>query len=271
MPYLDIDGDKIHFADQGSGVPVVFVHGGCGGAGQWKNLASRLQDNYRTVCLDLLGSGLSDPWPIEREWSFEIDEKSINAVLDFLNEPVHLIAHSGGCHFSYRSTRSKRDQILSVTYFEPTFFQLLRLDYDPLFAEPEGMATSYRIAMDNHDTDEAMASFVDVWAGAEGAWANLPDPVKNMMLQGSGRLYHEWLGPWADEPSRSDFVELNIPALLIKGSNTIDSMHRVCDITSQSLPNCRYVEIDGAGHMCPFTHAEKTLPTISAHLAAAIN
>ena len=96
----------------------MFVHGSCGGAGQWKNLASRLQDDYRTICVDLLGSGQSETWPIEREWSLDIDERSINAVLDFLNEPVHLIAHSGGCHFSYRTIKGMRDQILSVTYFK---------------------------------------------------------------------------------------------------------------------------------------------------------
>ena len=247
----------------------MFVHGSCGGAGQWKNLASRLQDDYRTICVDLLGSGQSETWPIEREWSLDIDERSINAVLDFLNEPVHLIAHSGGCHFSYRTTKVIRDQILSVTYFEPTFFQLLRLDRDPLFDEPAGIAKSYRNAMDNQDLDRAMASFVDVWARSEGTWANLSDPVKCMMRRGSGRLYHEWMSPWTDKPSRNDLTEMDVPLLLIKGSNTIDSMHRVCDITSQSLPNCQYVEIAGAGHMCPFTHVEKVLPTIRAHIVNA--
>lgn len=131
------------------------------------------------------------------------------------------------------------------------------------------MATNYRAAMNDRDLDRAMASFVDVWARNEGTWARLPDPVKRMMLLGSGRLYYEWLGPWLDEPSRSDLAELDIPTLLINGSNTIDSMHRVCEISSQSLPNCRHVEIDGAGHMSPFTHAEDVLPAVRAHLASA--
>lgn len=60
MPYLDIEGDKLHFAIHASGVPVVFIHGSCGGAGQWKKLASMLQEDYRTICVDRPGFTLAD-------------------------------------------------------------------------------------------------------------------------------------------------------------------------------------------------------------------
>ena len=33
MPFLDVGSDRIHYSDEGEGVPVVFVHGSCGGAG----------------------------------------------------------------------------------------------------------------------------------------------------------------------------------------------------------------------------------------------
>ncbi len=270
MPILNIDGDRLHYADSaegGDGVPVVFVHGSCGGGGQWKSLAGALSEDYRTICIDLFGSGRSEPWPIERHWTTRDDERAIDAVLDLLAEPVHFVVHSGGGCFSYPSIKSHRAQIKSLTLFEPVYFHLLHQSNDPLFAEPEDMANRYRAALDDGDTERAMASFVDAWARQDGAWNKLPEPVKAFMRLGSNRLYHEWRTPWFEEPSRDDLTALGLPALLFKGRDTIASMHRVCEIAEQAIPGCRTIEIEGAGHMSPFTHATTALPHLREHLA----
>jgi len=271
MPTIHVDGDKLHFFETGNGTPIVFVHGSCGGGGQWNGLSADLSDNFRCVSLDLFGSGKSEAWPLERKWTTQDDERAINAILDYLGKPAHLFVHSGGGCFSYPTIKNSREQILSLTFFEPAYFQLLRLDNDPLFAEPEEMSNHYRAAIDDDNLDRAMASFVDVWAGNVGAWASLPDTVRAMMKIGSNRLYHEWKTPWLEEPTRSDLAALDLPVLLFKGNETIPSMHRVCEIMRQSLPNCRYVEINGAGHMSPFTHAKAALPVIREFLSKVKN
>ena len=270
MPVLDVGSDRLHFFDEGSGTPVVFIHGSCGGGAQWKGLSSVLREEYRTLCLDLFGCGHSQPWPIERKYTVEDDERAINAVLDFLGQPVHLVIHSGGAHFAYPTIKGRRDHILSLTLFEPVYFHLLRQARDPLISEPEEMANRYRAAMDAGEREKAIAGFVDVWAGAEGTWDGLPEPVKQMMRPGSDRLYHEWLTVWRDEPSRDDLAALDLSVLLFKGAFTLPSMHRVCEIMTQALPDCHYVEIDGAGHMSPFTHASEALPILKEHLAGSI-
>jgi pimeloyl-ACP methyl ester carboxylesterase len=266
MPVLDVDGDRLHYVEEGAGVPVVLVHGSCGGAGQWKALVTGLSEEYRTVCLDLFGKGQSEPWPMERQWTVDDDGRALAAILDQLNEPFHLIVHSARGPVSYPTVKKRRDLIRTLTLFEPAFFQLLRQNADPLFAERRSMSKCYRAAMEAGDRESAMASFVDVWAKSQGTWEGLPDRVKKMMWIGAGRLYHDWLNPWLEEPSTADLANLNIPVLLIKGSETIDSMHRVCELMECSRPDCRHVEIEGAGHMSPFTHANVALALVRQHL-----
>ena len=60
MPILNVDGDRLYYLDEGAGTPVIFIHGSCGGADQWRALSSRFQESYRTICLDLFGSGQSE-------------------------------------------------------------------------------------------------------------------------------------------------------------------------------------------------------------------
>ncbi len=268
MPTVRVDGDKLHFFESGNGTPIIFVHGSGGGGGQWGGFCRELSNSYRCISLDLFGSGKSEIWPLEREWTTRDDERAIGAVLDYLGVPVHLVAHSGGGHFSYPTIKNRRDQILSLTLFEPTYFHLLRQEDNPLFTEPTAMSNNYRAAIEDKNLDQAMASFVDVWAKKNGVWASLPDKVKDMMKLGSNRLYHEWMAPWFEKPAQNDLAALNLPVLLFKGTETIPSMHRVCEIIQGSLPNCRYVEIDGAGHMSPFTHTKVALPEMIEFLLA---
>ena len=269
MTIIDVDGDRLHFIDEGAGAPVVFVHGSCGGARQWKGLASALGDECRTVCIDLFGSGQSESWPIERQWHVDEDSRAINAVLDLLAEPVHLVAHSGGCHFAYPVIRDRPDRFLTTTLFEPLYFHLLRQGGDALFEEPQAMSIRYREAIDAGDAEAAIRGFVDKWT-SPGVWDAFPEKTRTMMRSGAGRLYHEWLIPWLEAPGRDDLGAQAIPALLIKGSRTLPSMHRVCDIVAGSLPDCRYHSIDRAGHMCPFSHAGQVAPLVRRHLAGKV-
>lgn len=163
MPTISVDGDRLHYTDEGAGAPIIFIHRSCGGAGQWRGLAAGLKHRYRTVCPDLFGSGQSQHWPIERKWSARDDGRAIGAILDLIGEPAHFVMHSGGGHFAYQTIKDRTQQVRSLTFFEPVYFHLLRETDDPLFAEPEEMANRYRSSMDQGDREKAMAEFVDAW------------------------------------------------------------------------------------------------------------
>ncbi|MGE4609993.1 MAG: hypothetical protein AAED33_01080 [Paracoccaceae bacterium] len=60
------------------------MHGSCDEAGQWKGLSAGLSDTYRCLSLDMFGSGQSEPWSMERNWTPEDGERAINAILDYL-------------------------------------------------------------------------------------------------------------------------------------------------------------------------------------------
>ena len=267
MPYLDVEGDRVHYLDEGSGVPIVFIHGSCGGAGQWKSMSSALASRFRTVCIDMPGHGQSSAWPLDRKWSLDDDERAIEAVLSKIEGVFHVVVHSAGGRTAFRSIRTHRDRIKTVTMFEPVYFHWLRHLGDALFSEPTEMSKRYRENIEAGDYEGAMAHFVDAWVKKEGAWISLPASIKDKMWAGAGRLYHEWLMPWEDEPTIDDLKELDLPLLVIKGSDTIGSMDRVCELLCSEIPGCRVIEVPGAGHMCPFTHWHEVLPIVEEHIA----
>lgn len=270
MPILSYGSDELHYQVWGDrGRPVIFVHGSCGGGGQWKSLATMLGDEFRCICSDNPGIGRSGPWPEDRVWSVADDEAALKALLSEVGEPVHLVMHSGGGHFAYPLIRDNADKLLSLTFFEPVFFHLLRQADDPLFGEPKGMVERYRNFWDAGQTEDALADFVDTWARQRGTWKGLPEAVKDLMRSGGPRLYHEWDSPWFEHPDIDQLAGLELPVLLFMGNKTIEAMKRVCAIMREAMPGCTFVEIEGAGHMSPFTHAKIAEKPLRNHLMAA--
>jgi len=58
--FIDVDGDRVHYVDQGSGPAIVFVHGLCGNLRNFAYLdLERLTQSHRVILIDRPGSGRS--------------------------------------------------------------------------------------------------------------------------------------------------------------------------------------------------------------------
>jgi pimeloyl-ACP methyl ester carboxylesterase len=55
-----VTGARLHHLEEGTGRPVVLLHGGSGGGANWFRLLPRLAQRYRVLAPDLPGFGLSD-------------------------------------------------------------------------------------------------------------------------------------------------------------------------------------------------------------------
>ena len=99
MPFLTVDGIKLHFYDAGEtadeNLPaLLFLHGSPGQISNWKHILPCFERNYRVVAVDLRGYGKSDK-PLRV--TLEDYIKDIDAIRSELGlENVVLIGHSFG-------------------------------------------------------------------------------------------------------------------------------------------------------------------------------
>lgn len=61
--FADLEGEPIHYADEGTGPAIVLLHGSFGSLLQWNGWAKALKHRYRIIRLDLPPAGLSGPSP----------------------------------------------------------------------------------------------------------------------------------------------------------------------------------------------------------------
>lgn len=61
--FLNVDGVRIHYRDEGSGPPVVLIHANFGSLLSWDGWVDTLKDQHRVLRFDMTGHGLTGPDP----------------------------------------------------------------------------------------------------------------------------------------------------------------------------------------------------------------
>ena len=97
--YINLKGLKYHFVDEGTGNPVVMIHGNPTWSFYYRELIKALSGNYRTIAVDHMGCGLSDK-PDKNQYDYRLKSRvdDIEALIDSLelSEKITLVLHDWG-------------------------------------------------------------------------------------------------------------------------------------------------------------------------------
>jgi pimeloyl-ACP methyl ester carboxylesterase len=269
VPRVVSRGRTIHYRDQGSGVPVVLVHSGGLSSRQWTRMTTRLVGTHRVIAPDLLGVGESDPVPADEPFDFAEDVAALDAVLDVLDGPYHLVGHSYGGLVVITSARLRPMRVISMSLFEPVAFGVLYSTNDV-----EGIRDLEDYDPDGTFLDDAtgggepwMERFIDWWQG-QGAWRSLPDSSRAAFLNVGRKVFQEVRSLTADRTPPDAYASIVAPSLLMSGARSPLAARRVCAILARALPHAELVTIEDGGHMAPLTHGHLVGERIAAHVRA---
>lgn len=108
--FIEIDGLKIAYQVEGTGTPVVLLHGWGGEANSFKPVFDRLSRSYQIYALDLPGFGLSEMPSIA--WDASDYAKFLSAFFHKLNiDRAHLIGHSYGGRISIVMAAEEQEKV----------------------------------------------------------------------------------------------------------------------------------------------------------------
>jgi haloalkane dehalogenase len=97
--FLTIEGNRLHYVDEGSGEPVVMVHGNPSWSFMFRKLILSLRSGFRVLAPDHIGCGLSDK-PDDRYYHYTLATRisDLEKLLDHLQitEGITLVLHDWG-------------------------------------------------------------------------------------------------------------------------------------------------------------------------------
>ena len=121
--FLDFDGLRYHYVDEGQGEPLLLVHGNPTWSFAWRNIIKGLSPDYRVLAVDHVGCGFSDkPQQYPYVLSRHIDNLCrFVEQLDLQN--VTLIAHDWGGPIGLGTAQRLRERFSRIVLMNTAAFR----------------------------------------------------------------------------------------------------------------------------------------------------
>jgi len=228
----------LHWGDRDAR-PIVLLHGAGANAHWWDHLAPDLAIRFHAVALDFRGHGDSDASDEVLPGAFSDD---LAALLSRLGaEDAPLVGHSLGAQVALEhATRSRQTAALVLI--------------DPARGAARGSRRSARLALSLRPSyatrEQAEARFRFVPAATAPETLRAAIAARSVRREPSGRFSYKFdpRGFGVATRERPDPSRVCCPSLLLRGAESTLLTHEGARTLAGELPDCRLVEIDGAGH-----------------------
>ncbi len=112
--FMMIEGVRVHYRDEGSGQPIVLIHGHWGSLLQWDSWMPALRENHRVVRFDLTSHGLTGVDPTG-DYTNERAVWLLEQLVDRLDLPqFHIAGTSIGGMVAYKYAAAHPERVLSL-------------------------------------------------------------------------------------------------------------------------------------------------------------
>ena len=223
---------------------IVLLHGIGGDARSFASQLDALSPLRRAIAWNM--PGFADSPPVA-SLSFADLAGALEDLLDRLNiERADLFGHSigGMVALEFAATRPERVRSLILCATTPAFG-----GKDPAFAEQFLKA---RLApLDAGKSMRELAQAAIPAAIGEGADAAGVALVQRAMSEIPVEVYRTIVRCLVTFDRRESLPSIKAPALLIAGERDPNAPPRTMQKMAETMPNARYVEIKGAGHLLP--------------------
>ena len=265
LPY---PGGTIRVLDEGphdreDGPPVLLLHGSFASANAWRRVTEHLTPSHRVIAPDLAGYGQTTApdgiAPVERHVAV------VRAVAQHVGEPVHLVGHSAGAVIALAAAVRDAADLASLILIDITAAHTLTLTGNhAAAAEIRQVFEAYR---DDHAAadPQAAATVIDFWGGP-GAYAGLPDRVKQVVAESTALNFLDWQMIWEEQTPAAAYRGVTTPTLVLKGAASTPPLAALAAATRTLLPNTTYAEIPDASHFSISTHPADVAALIAGHV-----
>ena len=115
--FIEVYGSQIHYIDEGSGDPILFLHGNPTSSYLWRNIIPHLPSLGRCIAPDLIGMGKSDKPDIEYRFS-----DHVNFVDGFIEKmglkDITFVVHDWGSAIGFHYAMNHERNVKGIAFME---------------------------------------------------------------------------------------------------------------------------------------------------------
>jgi haloalkane dehalogenase len=128
--FVEVNGARLHYIDEGSGDPVLFLHGNPTSSYLWRNIIPHVTDGSRAIAVDLIGMGKSEKPDLE--YRFVDHHKYVEAFIQQLElENLTLVIHDWGSALGFHYAARHANNVRGIAFMEAILAPVPRWDAFP--------------------------------------------------------------------------------------------------------------------------------------------
>jgi len=267
MTSINVNGDALRYREEGTGEPLVLVHGSASDSRTWQHQLVPLSKHFRTIVYSRRYHWPNQPIPEGVDYAMLQQVDDLKEVLHTLRAmPAHLVGHSYGAFLCLLLTIQEPHLVRRLVLAEPpaiTLFvsnnpkpmEILKL----MVTRPPRTAAAIikfgvsgvgpaRRAIREGDADTGIRKFGEAVFG-RGGYDRLPAGRKAQVRDNRANVKAEMIGSGFTPLSPRRVRSIATPVLLLTGAQSVPLFHYLIDGLRELLPNAVSVTIENASHM----------------------
>jgi pimeloyl-ACP methyl ester carboxylesterase len=251
-----VNGVSLQYIEQGSGEPIVFVHGGVQDLRAWEPVREAVANRYRFIAYTQRYFG-TKPWPDEgRNFSIATHADDLAKFITALNAgPVHLVGWSHGGAVAATAAVGDPSLVRSLILYEATIVSVLPAE------SPEGkiaredlakMAGPFVTAAKSGDFLTAAKLLVEgVYQLPPGGFDSLPEDWQTGLLDNARVVPLLLAAPPPPAITCDMLKDFARPTLVIRGEKALPFWALVSETIAKCVPGAQQVVLQNVNHDGP--------------------
>ena len=251
---VEINGFTMSYVEEGTGQPIVFVHGAVMDARAWEPIRAEISDEYHFIAptLRYFGTGA---WP---DGGLRFGEAAhANDVTAFIEAlglgPVHLVGRSYGANVAAAVALRNPDLVQTLVLWEPPLGSLIQANHDGIAARQAAaqMFGPVDAAIQEGNAEKATRLLIEgIYGLPPGGFDSLSPQVREMQIDNARTMPIFWSRPsW--EITCEMLGQLNWPTLVAYGEDSNVYFTHIAQAVADCLPQAELATLAGAKHDGP--------------------
>jgi len=259
-------GVTLHYAEEGKGVTVIFVHGSLSDYGYWRDQVPEFAKHYRAIAYSRRYNFPNSNAPVDG-YSAVTDSDDLVAFIKKLHlGRVYVVGHSYGALTALFLETRHPELLRAVVLAEPPAVSLLQHISPPnmekgaaMYADiQKNMVAPMQQAFAAGQTDHGIGIFIDYVFARPQAWETMSADDRKDVLRNA----QEWnvmlpKGTLFPEISPDAVRAIRVPTLILSGGKSYPFLAVIDDQIQKDIRGSRNVVFPDAGHQMWYKHPDE--------------
>lgn len=263
-----MNGVRLSYDDEGSGPPLILVHGSWTNRHGWDLVAPRLAERFRVVRHDRRGHSESEAVG----GTLEDDAADIVALGEQLGlGPFHLACSSRGGVIGLKLAAGRPNLVRSIVCHEPPLTDIVEPDAPERKQIDDAVTVERRVTamIDRGEHEGAARLFVEEVAFGPGTWERMPRFMRNTFVENTETFAEEQQDPDVHGVDVEALRRFSSPVLLTASEDSPSWFRAVIEGLAQVLPQVERHVYRRGGHSPQGNVPDEYVRVVSGFLARA--